>query len=87
MKKKTDADEVVTKGYLRTEFNKFRVATDEKAREYRDQILTRLDDVMKELETMREENTIGTYQIRELREQGGDHEKRITQLERTQKAA
>lgn len=51
---------------------------DDKNREYRDQILTGLDGVMKELETMREDGTIGNYQVSE---KFSDHEKRIKKLE------
>ncbi|MDP3244049.1 MAG: hypothetical protein Q8M83_00045 [bacterium] len=54
---------------------------DEKNRGYKDEVLTGLDSVMKELETMREESTIGVHQTRELREDVDDHEKRITKLE------
>jgi hypothetical protein len=54
---------------------------DEKNRGYRDQILTRLDKVVMELETIREDNVIGTAQIRGLREDLAGHEKRITTLE------
>lgn len=55
---------------------------DENAKKYRDDILKKLDGVMGELQTMRDENTIGTYQTRELREQADDHEKRIVHLEK-----
>ncbi len=54
---------------------------DSKNRTYRDEILTGLDKVMKELETMREENTVGTFQIRELRDEVDNHEIRIKKLE------
>ncbi len=40
----------------------------------RDKILTKLDGIVGELQTMREENTVGAHQLR-------DHEKRITVLE------
>lgn len=56
-------------------------AYDEKNRKYRDEILTGLDHIMKELETIREDNTIGTHQIRNLEEKTDNHEKRITKLE------
>ncbi len=54
---------------------------DDNAKKYRDDVLTKLDGVMGELQTMREENTIGTYQIGELKERVDDHEKRVTRLE------
>lgn len=50
-------------------------------KKYRDEILTKIDGVMGELQSMREENSIGAYQIREVREQVDNHEKRITRLE------
>ncbi len=54
---------------------------DEKNRGYRDQILNGLDKVVKELETMREENLVGAHQIEEMYEKVESHEKRITKLE------
>ena len=56
---------------------------DSKAKSYRDQILTVLDKVMKELEEMREDSSLGVYQTRQLREEIDDHEKRIAKLETT----
>lgn len=61
--------------------------SDDNAREYRDQILTKLDGVMGELQTMREENTIGAYQISQLREEVDGHEKRIGHLEKSRQTA
>lgn len=49
---------------------------DENARGYRDEVLTKLDGVMGELATMREENAVGAYQTRELKE-------RVEQLEKS----
>jgi BMFP domain-containing protein YqiC len=57
---------------------------DEKARGYRDDVLTKLDGVMGELQTIREENTVGTYQMSELRRRVDNHDKRIASLEKTQ---
>ncbi len=52
---------------------------------YRDEILTKLDRAMGELETIREDSVIGIHQMRELREEVDDHVKRIKVLEgRTQ---
>ena len=51
---------------------------DEKAQQYRDQILTSNDKLAKTLETMREDLEIGNFQTREKLE---DHEKRINILE------
>lgn len=61
--------------------------TDLKTAKSQDLTLTRFDGIMKELETIREDNTIGTYQIKKLRGNVEDHEKRIVKIERLQKAA
>lgn len=62
----------------RFDLNEAMSMQDEKSGGYRDQILTGLDKVMKELETIREENTVGNYHVNKELE---DHEKRITKLE------
>jgi chromosome segregation ATPase len=49
---------------------------------YRNENMERLDQVMAEFQNIREDNVIGTYQIRELRENVDDHEKRITKIEK-----
>lgn len=56
---------------------------DEKAQQYRDEVLTSNDKIAKTLETMREEITIGNFQTSEKLE---DHEKRIKHLESAQKS-
>ncbi len=67
----------VTRKDLKEAFDQY----DEKNRGYRDDILTKMDGVMKELETMREENTLAVGQTRELWEKVDNHEKRIAKLE------
>jgi len=54
-----------------------------KNRQYKDEIMTGLDKVVKELETIREDSIVGTHQIRELRVDVDNHEKRISKLEQT----
>lgn len=66
----------ITKIDLDEAFEKY----DRKNRGYRDQILRGLDKVAKELETMRQESTVGAYQTRELTKKVNDHEKRNTDL-------
>jgi len=56
---------------------------DSKLTKYKDEILNGLDEVMGELQAMREDNTIGIHQTRVLREDVDNHEKRITKLEST----
>lgn len=60
---------------------------DESGRKHRDEILTKLDGVMGEVQTMREENTVGTHQIAEVRERVDNHEERITHFEKAQQGA
>lgn len=59
---------------------------DENAKKYRDQILTKMDGVMSELETKRQERTLENHQYSEIVEQVDNHEKRIKSLEQVQKA-
>jgi len=54
-----------------------------KNRQYKDEIMTGLDKVVKELEAIREDSIVGTHQIRELRVDVDNHEKRISKLEQT----
>lgn len=98
MKQKTKAEEPATKKDLQGVEEKLRfeiktsayeilVKVDENAKKYRDQILTKLDGVMGELETMRQENTIGTYQISNLQATVDNHDKIVKHLEKIQQAA
>ena len=73
----TKVDLVILEQHLDEKLEKI----DEKNRVYRDQILTGLDKVVKELETLREDNVMGTHQTEEMREEIKDHEVRITKLE------
>ena len=80
-----DTNELVTKGYQRQEFALFRfemndrfAQQDEKAREYRDQILNGLDKLMGELGQIREDQL---FTHRDLK----DYERRITRLEQARK--
>lgn len=91
MKQKNDSSKNATKGDLELLARSLRKellqleerieSLDENARKYRDEILTKLDSVMGELKTMREETTIGAHQVFELREQVDNHEERISHLE------
>lgn len=87
MKKNSVASELVTKSFLRSELDDLKKEIDEKAQGYRDQILTKLDGVMGELQTIREDNVIGTHQTSQLREEVDNHEKRIRNLEKVQQTA
>lgn len=98
MKQKNRSDEIATKKDLKALENSLRteiklnteevlVKVDENARKYRDEILVKMDGVMGELQAMREDNTVGTYQTSQLREEVDNHEKRIKHLEKLQPVA
>lgn len=56
-------------------------------RQYHDKTMTKLDDIVKELEEMREDRILGAHQTSELRKNVDDHEKRITSLEKARQIA
>ena len=88
MKKKSVRGELVTRGYLIDTLADFREGLidqlDTKNRRYKDEIMTGIDKVVKELQDMREENAAGTLHLERLDETVDDHEKRITRLETPQ---
>lgn len=101
--KKQNTSALVTKEYLTETFNRFATAfrneirfilnelvqkIEENARGYRNEILSKLDGIGADLETMREENIIGNLQMKELRTKDANHERRIRDIEKhVQKAA
>ncbi len=88
MKKQNSPSDFVTQIFLDVKLDELKQKIDEKARSYRDDILNKLDEVMGELETMRDENLVGGFQIKELRENQANHERRIRDIEKhVQKAA
>ena len=60
---------------------------DDNAQRYRDQVLASNDELMKQLETMREENIVGAGQTRRINDKLDSHEKRIQKLEQLQQTA
>lgn len=68
-------------------FDDFARRIDENAQKYRDQILNSNDKVVKELETMREENIVGSHQVLRLNKKVGNHGKRISKIEKAQQTA
>ncbi len=57
---------------------------DDKAQRYRNEVLTRFDEWAGELENARQDRTLSTKHILELRDGIDNHEKRIVKLEKTQ---
>lgn len=54
---------------------------DEKNKEYRDEILTKIDSFAKRIVELEDEEEVGTYQMDKLKSKVDDHNKRITKLE------
>ena len=91
-----DDNELVTKGFLKKELHVgFTMAAfdtdqklkameeriEEKHRDYRDEVLTKLDYIVRKIDKMDQEMTIGFYHIDEQRTDLADHEKRLKKLE------
>lgn len=81
LEKKIDKKLVGLEGEINVKLESLKGEVDENAKNYRDQILTKLDEVMGELQTGREERTLETHQYSELVEEVTGHEKRIKKLE------
>ena len=62
MKKQNTLD-LVTKVFLEIKLDEIKEEIDENAKNYRDDVLTKLDEVMDELETIREENILGNHHV------------------------
>ena len=95
MNQKNNSSNLVTKAVLKDELinletrvdiklDRLERRIDDKAQKYRDEILISNDKLAKQLETMREENSIGFNQ---LNKQLSNHETRIKKIERIQQAA
>lgn len=61
--------------------NKNNWVTQEEFRDFKDDLFGRLDNIASQLETYRDEQTIGYHQFKELEEKVDKHEGRITTLE------
>jgi uncharacterized membrane protein len=87
MKKKNTSLDLVTETHLAIKLDELNLKVDDKARLYRDQILTKLDQVMGKLQNIREDNIVGTHQVRQLRKDVENHSKRLVKLEQTPQIA
>lgn len=54
---------------------------DGKNEKYKDEVMTKLDDISGQLEDLQQDKTLSIHQSSQLREEVEDHEKRITLLE------
>lgn len=57
---------------------------DEKNKKYKDEVMTKLDDISGQLEDLQEDKVLSIHQTSQLREEVEDHEKRIKNLEKIQ---
>lgn len=62
-------------------FERFEQKIDDKAQKYRDEVLTKMDGVTKELETIREEQIVANRHIDFAINKLVNHEKRLTKIE------
>lgn len=55
-------------------------------KEYKDEVMTKLDDISGQLEDLQQDKVLSIHQTRELREEVENHERRIKNLEKIQQA-
>jgi hypothetical protein len=55
---------------------------EDKFRQYRDDVLTKMDQVMGQLETIRDEQVLANHHAEEMLQKINNHEGRITRLEK-----
>jgi hypothetical protein len=83
---KADLDEKLsnypTKINMDLKLEKLEMRIDKKAKEYRDQVLNKLDDVIRELEQLREDRLFMMHDIKEVTTRVDVHEERIKKLEK-----
>ena len=81
-----NADAPVTKADLKAEFGKFEEkmegeTMEKKLDEKFDPVITKLDGIMKGVEALQQENTVGAEQLRRHEDQLQKHDARIAKLE------
>lgn len=69
------------------EISQLETRTDDKMKKYKDEILTKMDGTMKELEEVREEQTLSQHQDKEFQKQIDEYAKKIKKLEQRAHAA
>lgn len=78
---KTDVK--ILENSLRVEIREMR----KEHKQYKDEVLTKLDGIAGDLGVMKDENIIGSGQTSQLREEVEDHEERIKRLEKIPQTA
>ena len=97
MTQKNKLEELATKGDIKLLGNDIKFLEDslsgkiqemrEEHEKYKDEVMTKLDDISGQLGNLRDENIIGAHQTSQLREQTDNHEKRIKHLEKIPQTA
>lgn len=80
LEQKIDGKLSVLKQELKEEIVEMR----EEHKEYKDEVLTKLDDISGQLEGLQEDKTLSIHQASRLHEAVEDHERRIKHLEKLQ---
>ncbi len=70
-----------TKVDMKIEMDQLEMRVDNRAKMYRDQILTKMDQIIGELAQMREEREFERFDKKTLEKKVASHEERITKLE------
>lgn len=71
----------LTRYATKEELSKLKDEMNENFRKYRDEVLSRMDFFIKDMEINREDRDLAVHQTRELGEKVDNHEKRIKKLE------
>jgi hypothetical protein len=72
---------------LKQELKEEIVEMREEHKQYKDEVLTKLDDISGQLENLNEDKTLAIHQTSQLNEKVDNHESRIKRLEKIQQAA
>ncbi|MBF8249625.1 MAG: hypothetical protein HW400_226 [Candidatus Levybacteria bacterium] len=87
MQRKNNLSHFITKEFLESKLDSLKEELDNNAQKYKDEILTKMDEVMGELGELRDENTIGSAQTSQLNSAVENHEERIKNLEKIPQTA
>ena len=89
-KKPTKISKPITEDYLNVRLKIFKDELKEEIVEeskiYKDQVFTKLDQIIGQLDNLRVDNEVGANQTSELWDKAENHEKRIASLEQRQSA-
>lgn len=83
----TKGDLLILKQDIKQEMQALVSGLDEKNEKYKDEVLTKLDDISGQLGDLQEDKVLSIHQTEELRERIDGHEKRIKNMEKAQQTA